>query len=116
MKIVIFNEELRSEMQMYLALCNRHDVEIANGVEDLMKLLEGEEADLTFLDLTREQSDHDGFVIANKVRQKHPRIKVIGIIDQTDTELQQQARHRGISDVITRPIKNRELLKVIENE
>jgi len=116
MKIVIFNEELRSEMQMYLALCNRHDVEIADGVEDLMKLLEGDAADLTFLDLTGTEADHDRLSIANQVREKHPKIKVVGIVDHSDVELEKTARHKGISSVISRPIKNRELLKALEAE
>ena len=36
MKIVIFNQDLRSEMQMYLALSNHFDVSIAEDEDDLM--------------------------------------------------------------------------------
>ena len=111
MKIVIFNEELRSEMQMYLALCRRHDVEIADGVEDLMQLLDGESADLTFVDLSKEI---DGLRIANQVSQKHPRVRIVGICDREDKNVQKRAADRGIKEVITRPIKNRDLMDAVD--
>jgi len=40
MKIVIYNDELRSGMQMYLALSNRHDVRVAQDVDDLFAMLD----------------------------------------------------------------------------
>ena len=118
MKIVILNDELRSEMQMYLALSHRHDVQIAQDVVDLMQLLEQEVADFTFVDLGSlpgsDEGGAEGFELANKILQEHPRIKVVGICDRDDQKLQQRAAHHGILDVITRPIKNRDLLSMIE--
>ena len=51
MKIVIFDQDLRSEMQMYLALSNHYDVTVAEDEDDLMQLLDRDAADFTFLDL-----------------------------------------------------------------
>ncbi len=115
MKIVIFNEELRSEMQMYLALSNRHDVEIAQDLKDLMLLLE-EEADLTFLDFdSATDKKPDILDVAKQVLKKNPKIKVVGICNQKDSTLQKRAADHGIVRIITRPIKNRELLKAIQD-
>jgi DNA-binding NarL/FixJ family response regulator len=118
MKIVIFNEELRSEMQMYLTLCDRHKVEIAQDLEELMKLLEEEVTDLTFLDLapaSETEGTIDPFEVARKVLEKHPQIKVVGICDHDDQSLQKAAADHGIEKVITRPIKNRDLLEALTN-
>ena len=116
MKIVIFNDELRSEMQMYLTLCDRHKVEIAQDLEELMRLLEEEATDLTFLDLAPPAESGgaaDPFEVVRKVVEKHPQIKVVGIIDQDDESMQKAAADHGIEKVITRPIKNRELLDAL---
>jgi len=51
MKIVIFDQDLRSEMQMYLALSNHFEVSIAEDEDDLMQQLDRDAADFTFLDL-----------------------------------------------------------------
>ncbi|MBN1998048.1 hypothetical protein JW935_10880 [candidate division KSB1 bacterium] len=115
MKIVIFNEELRSEMQMYLALSNRHDVEIAQDLKDLMLLLE-ENADLTFLELDSAADKRPDILhIAKQVLEKNPKIKVVGICDHKNSVLQKEAADHGIVKILTRPIKNRELLKAIQD-
>jgi DNA-binding NtrC family response regulator len=117
MKIVIYNDELRSGMQMYLALSNRHDVRIAQDVDDLFSLLDQAAADLTILDLAVPESPDesvDGVDIAQKIQAKHPEIKLVGIYDQGDKSLIEKARKGGIAELIARPIKNRELLGLIE--
>lgn len=117
MKIIIYNDELRSGMQMYLALSNRHDVQFAQDIEDLMLLLDQSAAELTLIDLaTKEEGDKtlDGIRIAKHIRNKHPNLKLVGICDQEDLKLQKKAIDDGILTLVTRPIKNRELLEKIE--
>jgi DNA-binding NtrC family response regulator len=119
MKIIIYNDELRSEMQMYLMLSNLHDVMVAQDMGDLLQLLDQTEADLTFLDLTVRQDDGgqswDSMDIAHKIRHRFPHLKVIGIYDQGDSTVLRRAEDNGITDFITRPIKNRELLQLVES-
>jgi len=119
MKIVIFNDELRSEMQMYLMLSNLHDVMVAQDMEDLLQLLDQTEADLTFLDLTVRKDDNahrwDSLDIVHQIRNRFPRLKLIGIYDHDDASVTTLAEDFGITDFITRPIKNRELLQLIES-
>jgi DNA-binding response OmpR family regulator len=118
MKIVIFSDELRSEMQMYLTLSNRHDVVIAQDIEDLLEVLQKNKTDLTFLDLAisheANEKKLDGIALAAHIRMNHPQTKVVGICDRDDLSLQKKASHIGLGDVITRPIRNRELLEVTE--
>lgn len=117
MKIVIFNDELRSGMQMYLALSNRHEVRVARDADDLFTMLDQAAADLTILDLAFPESRDepvDGFDIAQRIHSQHPQTKLVGIYDQDNPDLAEKARARGIDELIARPIKNRELLGLIE--
>ncbi len=113
MKIVIFNDDLRSEMQMYLALSNHYDVTIAEDEDDLMNLLDASSTDFTFLDLNygdkKPKKNDKALQIASLIQQKHPRTALVGICDQDDKDASQLAAGHGIKCVVTRPIKNREI-------
>lgn len=116
MKIIIFNDELRSQMQMYLALHHRHDVEIAEDEETLLQILDQDNADITFLDLNYHSNDNNGdtaIKLAQQVRKKYPKLRVVGIHDGQNANLENKAEKIGISNLITRPIKNRQLMKAI---
>lgn len=116
MKIVIFDQDLRSEMQMYLALSNHYDVTVAEDEDDLMQLLDRDAADFTFLDLDsgeKKRKKNKSMEIASRIQKKHPKIELVGICDTENAGLTQLAAGLGIKRVVTRPIKNRELLDVI---
>lgn len=117
MKIIIFNDELRSQMQMYLALHRRYEVEIAEDENALIELLDQAKTDITFLDLNYSSSDNNsetGIKLAKQVRRKYPHLRLIGIYDGQSPKLRDRAQKLGFADLITRPIRNRELLKAIE--
>ena len=116
MKIVIFDQDLRSEMQMYLALSNHFEVSIAEDEDDLMQQLDRDAADFTFLDLDsgeKKKKSDKSIEIAARIQQKHPQIEVVGICDDRNPQITELAQDMGIKRVVTRPIKNRELLDVI---
>jgi len=114
MKIVIFNEELHSGMQMYLALSNHFDVSIADSKEDLMRLINEHPVDFAFLDLNDgDKVDNTKFNIANELHKKQPRLHIIGILGNHDAKVRKLAKGHGIRSIVTRPIKNRELLNVL---
>jgi DNA-binding NtrC family response regulator len=118
MKILILNENLRSGMQMYLALSNHYQVEIANDADDLLRLVAQENPDYTFLDLNPDEpllSQAEPVEIANKIIKEHPSTKIVGIYDDQDNAVRKKAEKSGILKFIARPIKNRELLKLIES-
>ena len=117
MKIIIFNDELRSQMQMYLALHHRYDVEIAEDEETLLQILDSNAVDITFVDLNYASGEHNGETgvkLAQHVREKYPKLRVIGIHDGHDNKIEDKAQELGLNSIITRPIKNRQLLKVLE--
>ena len=116
MKIVIFDEDLRSEMQMYLALSNHYDVSVAEDEDDLMQLLDKDAADFTFLDLDsgeKKKKSSKSIEIASRIQQKHPKIELVGICDNRNPSITELAAGMGIKRVVTRPIKNRELMDAI---
>ncbi|MDZ7371919.1 MAG: hypothetical protein ONB12_12180 [candidate division KSB1 bacterium] len=115
MKIVIFNEDLRSEMQMYLALSNLYDVTIADSEDDLLQLLDRGSADYAFVDLDsgeEAENQQKRLEIADRIRKKHPQMKIVGICSDKN-RLPEDAARAGIK-FVTRPIRNRDLLQVIE--
>ena len=111
MNIVIYNDELRSGMQMYLSLRNQHQVEIASDDEDLLVILEQSRFDITFLDLELLETRNDKFLEQLK---SFPSLRVVGIYDQENHSMPEQAAKWGIKDLITRPIKHRELLEMVD--
>ena len=119
MKIVIFNDELRSEMQMYLALSTHHDVEIAKDVNDLFLLLDQNSAELTFLDLESKIHENGraltGLSLYDRLVKKYPAIRFVGICDRDELVLAEKAIKKGIKKIIKRPIRNRELIEAIES-
>ena len=118
MKIVIYNDELHSEMQMYLALSNHYKVAVAADSDDLLKLMDQEPADFAFLEISKPDSSSTNlhnFELANKILKKHPKTKLVGICDRHNEALKVEAANYGISKLIKRPIKNRELLNMVEN-
>ncbi len=112
MNIVIFNDELRSGMQMYLTLSNKHKVEVATDEDDLLDILKRRKIDMTFVDL--QMTGRDGKLVA-KISKLYPFLRVIGIYDHDQKELMQKASALGIRDFIVRPIKHRDLLKLVES-
>ncbi|MBN1543480.1 hypothetical protein JW992_15170 [candidate division KSB1 bacterium] len=118
MKIVILNDELRSEMQMYLALSNHHRVEIAENIDDLLLLMEKEAPDLAFLDLGSLGEDHTTvgatWGVYDRIVRRYPQTKLVGICDRDDSILCDEATEKGLKYLLTRPIRNRELLAIVE--
>ena len=90
---------------------------IANDEDDLMQLLDTNVADYTFLDLDcgeeKRGRKKKAMEIASRIQQKHPKIELVGICDSHDDKVSQMAAGIGIKRVVTRPIKNREILEAL---
>ena len=102
---------------MYLALSNHYQVEIAQDADDLLELIEQGNPDFTFLDLCPDDpppSKKERVALANMILKKHPTTKIVGIYDSRDISIRKKAEKSGILKFITRPIKNRELMKIID--
>lgn len=104
-------------MQMYLALSNHYQVNIANDADDLLDLVAQENPDFAFLDLCPDKSAPSKkapVTVANMITKKNPSTKIVGIYDDQDNSIRKKAEKSGILKFISRPIKNRELLELIE--
>ena len=51
--------------------------------------------------------------IASRIQEKHPKTELVGICDNSDAKVTQLAAGLGIKRVVTRPIKNREILEAL---
>ncbi len=116
MKIAILSDELSSGMQMYLLLCDQHNVNVATEVDELLMLLESETYDLTFLDFncsglysTRIKGADE---LMRQIFQKQPKVRLVGVCDENDIKGSfSDGRFLGY---LTRPINSKKLLRLIQ--
>jgi CheY-like chemotaxis protein len=116
MKIAILSGELSSGMQIYLLLCDKHSVQVATEVEELLRFLEGEKYDLTFLDF----GTHSAYSMQSKctsdlmqqIIKMQPNLRLIGVCDEQEKGGSDSEGH--FDGFITRPINSEELLKLVQ--
>ena len=116
MKIVLINEELHSQMQIYLALCDRHSVEIAEDEETALRLINEKLPDLVVLDLGLPSPDGNGWAglrLLEKVKRQHPHIRVVTIINEENEDILGKASTLGVNDFIRKPIRSRRLMEIV---
>lgn len=100
---------------MYLALSTQFNVEIASDTMDLLSLLDSDKTDFTFLDICSENTDHPLTAdMINQITCKQPTNQIIGLCPEQDENIMQKAARLGIKKVLTKPIKNRELFRLIQ--
>ena len=116
MNVLIVDEKLYSQMQMYLILHQQHNVEIALDEEDAMRRLDNNNADIVLLDMhyPAKKSKIPKGNFASKVRKKYPKVRLIGIHNRDDANLNRFAEKLGLK-LLSRPIKSRLLMKAVNN-
>lgn len=115
MNVLIVDDQLRSQMQIYLALKKQHDVQVAMDEKDALELLDQRPTDLLLLDLEypSELSASASQHLATHVRKKNPGVRLIGIHNRNASQLSEMARLLGLHDLISRPIKNKKLAQIM---
>lgn len=115
MNVLIVDDQLRSQMQIYLALRRKHDVQVASDEKEALDLLDQRPTDLMLLDLDypSELSSSASQHLALHVRKKYPGVRLIGIHNRNASQLSEIARMLGCHDVISRPIKNKQLAQIV---
>ncbi len=106
----MLHEDLGTQMQIYLALCDAYKVEIAENVESAMYLLRKTKPEILLLDYKLDQfTSHGktGVDFIRKVKKKYIDLKVMMIMDNND---QFQIQEHGVDEVLYKPIKNRNLI------
>ncbi len=109
-KIVMLNEDLGTQMQIYLALCDAYKVEIAENVESAMYLLRKTKPEVLLLDYNLDQftsNGKTGIDFIKKVKKKYTDLKVMMIMDNND---QVQIQEHGADEVLYKPIRNKNLI------
>jgi len=109
-KIVMLNEDLGTQMQIYLALCDAYKVEIAENVESAMYLLRKTKPEVLLLDYNLDQftaNGKTGIDFIKKVKKKYTDLKVMMIMDNKD---QVQIQEHGADEVLYKPIRNKNLI------
>ena len=109
----MLNEELGSQMQIYLALCDAYKVEIAENIETAMYLLRKMHPEVLLMDYNLEYfktNGKTGIEFVKKVKKKYNHLKVMIILDHKDKANVSEIQKNGVDEVIYKPIKNRNLI------
>jgi DNA-binding NarL/FixJ family response regulator len=117
-KIVMLNEELGSQMRMYLALCDAYRVEIAEDVESVMYLLRKIKPEILLMDFNLEQfkaNGKTGLDFLKKIKKKYNELKVVTILENKDKPYESEIQQNGADGIFYKPIKVRSLLSHVNN-
>ncbi len=83
-RIIILNEELETQMRMYLALSARYKVEIAEDEAMLMRLIRRKKPTLVFLDGEYSGYAREGKSITKtvqKIKKKYQKLRVVSVMN-----------------------------------
>jgi len=116
-KVVLLNEELGSQMQIYLALCEDFSVEIAESLEAAMYLLRKLRPEIFLFDYHLERfiaNGKSGIDFIRKIKRKYSHLKVVTILNEQDRPYESEIQRDGADGVIYKPIRNRLLIANIK--
>ena len=86
-RIIMLNDDLESQMRMYLALCPRYRIEIAENEITLMRLIRRKRPQLLILDAHHSRFLHNGKSagkLIEKIKHKHNRLRILAIVRSQD--------------------------------
>lgn len=109
----MLNEELGSQMQIYLALCDSYKIEIAENVEAAMYLLRKMKPEILLMEYHLDQlttNGKTGMDFIKKVKKKYHHLKVVTILDDKDKSIENTIQENGADGVLYRPIRNKKLM------
>lgn len=116
-KIVMLNEELGTQMQIYLALCDAYRVEIAENAEAAMYLLRKMRPEILVLDFNLDQvtgNGKSGIDFVKKVKKKYQHLKVMMVLGNGDKAHEAEIQKQGVDIILYKPIKARNLLNNVK--
>ena len=115
-KIVILNDELKTQMQIYLALCEAYRVEIAEDVEAAMYMLRRMQPEILLLDHDLEQFRINGkstMEFVRKIKKKYAGLKIMMLFENDNRAEEELLQAYGADSILYKPVKNRHLLQRI---
>ncbi|NIR47785.1 response regulator transcription factor [candidate division KSB1 bacterium] len=116
-KIVLLNDELGSQMQIYLALCDSYKIEIAENIQSAMYLLRKAKPHILLMDYDFNQfrtNGKTGIDFIKKVKKKYSKLKVMTILEDEHKSLEGTIQQNGADGVLYKPIKNKQLVSDLQ--
>jgi CheY-like chemotaxis protein len=116
-RIIMLHDDLEAQMRMYLALCPRYRIEIAENEVALMRLIRRKKPRLLLLDVHYGALNHDRksvLKLVDKIKRKHARLRVLAIGNGEDDRLVRQLEQQGVDGWVNQPIIDEELLKNVD--
>lgn len=117
-RIVMLNDDLESQMRMYLALCPRYRIEIAENEVSLMRLIRRKRPTLLLLDANHSRLSFNGKSPARlieKIKQKYNSLHVLAIIKDGDDGFGAALQQRGADGWIDHLIDGDKLLDHVDH-
>ncbi|RMD91550.1 MAG: response regulator [Calditrichaeota bacterium] len=106
-RIIILNEELESQMRMYLALSDRYRVDIAEDEANLMRMIRRKKPKLVLIDANFSGFNNNGksiYKIIQKIKRKYQDLKIITILNGEDSRMLDRIHEIGSDGVLLRPV------------
>jgi len=116
-RIIMLNDDLESQMRMYLALCPRYRIDIAENEVSLMRLVRRKRPNLIVVDANHSRFHPDGKSaekLISKIRNKYDWVRILGIVDSGDESFGHSLVTHGADDWIDRFIDTDELLDRVD--
>jgi response regulator RpfG family c-di-GMP phosphodiesterase len=117
-RIVMLNEDLESQMRMYLALCPRYRIEIAENELTLMRLLRRKKPNLLLLDAHYSRFNHNGKSVGKlveKIKRKYNHLPVLTIVSGEDERVGEVLAQRGADGWVNRRVEIDDLLQRVDD-
>ena len=116
-RIIMLNDDLESQMRMYLGLCTHYRIEIAENEVALMRLIRRKRPRLLMLD-----AHHGNFIqsgkpasrLIEKIKHKYNRLRILTIVDGNDEHYGRSLEHCGADGWVDRLIDCDDLLLRVE--
>ncbi|MFQ5633231.1 MAG: hypothetical protein ACE5I1_31080, partial [bacterium] len=118
-RIIILDDVLESQMRMYLALCNKYRVEIAEDEAMLMRMIRRKNPKLILLDANYSGFNNNGksvYKTIEKIKKKYNDLKVVTILDRHDMDLHRSATQKASDAVLLRPVDELNVIKSVNEQ
>ncbi len=102
-RIIMLNDDLESQMRMYLALCSRYRIEIAENEIALMRLIRRKRPQLLILDAHHSRLSHNGKSagkLVEKIKHKYGRLRILALVRPEELAQGPRLQQSGADDCV----------------
>lgn len=113
-KIIMLNDDLESQMRMYLTLIPQYRIDIAENEVILMRMLRRKKPKLLMIDASYRNPRHQGRSVVSlveKIKQKYNRLFILTVVDHDTQKLIPKLKQVGVEGWIERTAEADTLLE-----